>query len=222
MPSAGEISALQMQARTDTGAELQLKRAAAAGMPEAQLALGRMLLLRGGSGELSQALAWLNSAAARPGDVSAAARTELGKLYFRGAAGMPRDYQKALALLDAAAQQDSAVAAYYLGLIYRNGLAGPADKAAAASWMLKSAGQHIPAAMFIVANMYLAGEGLPQNDGEARKWLEKAAEMEHPEALQLMAIGLHEGTMGFPRDEKLAQQQMQEAAHALTHRAIDP
>lgn len=225
LPSAGEIISLEMMAAGDAAAENRLRLASRAGVPEAQLALGRVLILRTRTAELEEGRAWLGIAAAQTGHadkVGVAAQTALGKLYFRGTGSSRPDYRKALSLLDAAAQQGGAVAAYYLALMYKNGLAVPVDKALAAHWMQKSAEQNIPAAMFILANMYLSGEGLPKDEGKARKWLEKAAEMEHPEAMQLMAMGLREGAMGFVRNEKLADRQMMEAAHALRHRAPDP
>jgi TPR repeat protein len=224
LPSADEIASLQMAATRDAVAENRLRLAAGAGMPEAQLALGRLLIWRTRTVEREEGRAWLGLVAGNAGHatVATAAQTELGKSYFRGVGSDGPDYRRAFNSLDAAAQQGDAVAAYYLALMYKNGLGVPANKILAARWMLKSAQQNIPAAMFIVANMYLSGDGLPRDERETRQWIEKAAEMEHPEASQLMAIGLREGSMGFRRNEKLAEMQMREAAHALTHRALDP
>ncbi len=81
---------------------------------------------------------------------------------------------------------------------------------------------HHPAAMFALSNMLAAGEGAARDETAARRWLERAADLDYPEALQQMALHLHDGSLGYPRDEQRAAQLMRAVAHALQHRRGRP
>jgi TPR repeat protein len=78
----------------------------------------------------------------------------------------------------------------------------------------------MPAAMFALANLYLSGEGVKRDELAARRWIEKAADLEYPEAVMAMAIGLRDGSMGFERNEALAETQMRFANRALAARHV--
>lgn len=125
------------------------------------------------------------------------------------AAGWPR----ALADLTAAAQAGDAQAAYWAGLMVRNGKGTAPDSAAARGWLEQSAHGGVPDAMFVLANMRIAGEGGVVDAAGGRRWLERAAELGHPAAMQQLAQLLHEEGAG----EK-ANTLMKDAAHALQHR----
>lgn len=145
-----------------------------------------------------------------------------GKLYLRGAPGVPVDLKQAFSQFEDAARKGEASGAYYLGLMYKNGWSVPRDSAAAARNLMLAANQGIPQAMFLLANMLLAGDGVVRDQAAARGWLDRADALEYPEAAMAKAIGLRYGTMGYVRDEALADQQMKVAEHALGHRPAEP
>lgn len=124
--------------------------------------------------------------------------------------GDPHGWPAAFMMFKADAVGGDARAAYYLGLMYRNGMGTGRDSGLAAHWLGVAAAREVPAAMFTLANMLRAGEGLARDETAARKWLEAAAEREYPEALQQMALA--------EPDPARAGQLMKEAAHAMTHR----
>lgn len=142
-----------------------------------------------------------------------------GKEYLRAGA-----WSQALIEFNAAAKQgkDSAAAAYYLGLMHKNGMGVARDSAVAARHFETAAQGGIAAAMFVLANMLLAGDGLARDDDAARRWNERAADLDYPEAVMQKAIGLSDGSMGYQRDAGQAEQQMKEARHALGHRPQEP
>lgn len=165
--------------------------------------------------------AWADAVAA---DVAAAIASDMavGKLYLHGGAGVPVDLARAFVHFDSAARRGSASAAYYLGLMYKNGQAVPRDSAAAARQFAVAANGGLPQAMFLLANMLLAGDGVERDELAARSWLDRADDMEYPEAAMAKAIGLRTGSMGYARDDVLAEQQMKVAEHAMRHRPAQP
>jgi len=163
-------------------------------------ALAAMVLAVGGTG----------SAMAGPVDEA--------RLSLRGSTTTPVNLPKAFRLFSEAAKGGDPLAAYYLGLMYKNGMAVPRDARAAAQWLKFAASRDMPAAMFVLANLYLSGDGVPRDEQAARRWIEKAADLEYPEAVMAMAIGLRDGSMGFERNEALSEAHMKVAAHALQHR----
>jgi TPR repeat protein len=156
------------------------------------------------------------------GGLPAAAALDQAKQYLRGTSATPANWPKALALFGGAAKSGDPAAAYYLGLMYRNGMGVARDSRTAARWLEFAANRQVPAAMFVLANLLLVGEGVARDELAARRWIEKAADLEYPEAVMAMALGLRDGSMGFERNEALAEVQMREAAHALRHRRPEP
>ena len=142
---------------------------------------------------------------------------EEGRLALRGADGVPANLPRAFELFSSAARKGDAQAAYYLGMMYQNGMAVARDLKAAAHWLQFSANRQTPAAMYALAKLYLSGEGVKRDELAARRWIEKAADLEYPEAVMAMAIGLRDGSMGFERNEALAETQMRFANRALKH-----
>ena len=150
---------------------------------------------------------------------AAAGPVEAARLYLRGSASVRQDLPKAFNLFRQAANAGDAQGAYYLGLMYRNGMAVARDATAAAHWLRFAADRDLPAAMYQLAQLYLAGEGVKRDEITARRWIEKAAELDYPEAVMAMAIGLRDGSMGFDRNEALSELQMKFANQALQRRA---
>ncbi|NYE60404.1 hypothetical protein FHW58_001556 [Duganella sp. 1224] len=146
---------------------------------------------------------------------AAAGPVEEGRLYLRGSERVAADPARALQLFRGAAQRGDPQAAYYLGMMYQSGMAVARDMQAAAHWLRFAASRQNPAAMYALAKLYLAGEGVPRDEQAARRWIEKAADLDYPEAVMTMAIGLRDGSMGFERNEALAETQLRFAQRAL-------
>ncbi|WP_402718538.1 tetratricopeptide repeat protein [Janthinobacterium rivuli] len=142
-------------------------------------------------------------------DVTARAKV----LMRAGEASQPQ----ARALFEQAARQGSGPAAYYLGLMFKNGMGGPQDGAAALRWLELAAQRGVAPAMFIVANMLLESD-----EARARYWLDAACELEYPEALQQKSVALAEGQMGYAHNEERSFLYLKMATHAMGHRAEEP
>ena len=124
---------------------------------------------------------------------------------------------QARALFEQAAGQGSGPAAYYLGLMHKNGMGGPQDGAAALRWLELAAQRGVAPAMFIVANMLLDSD-----EARARYWLDAACDLEYPEALQQKSVALAEGQMGYAHNEEQSFLYLKMATHAMGHRAAEP
>ncbi|MET0322277.1 MAG: tetratricopeptide repeat protein [Duganella sp.] len=149
---------------------------------------------------------------AAPGTVDEA------RLYLMGGKGVRADPSKAFTLFSKAAREGDAMAAYYLGMMYRNGMAVGRDAAEAARWLQTAVNHQVPAAMFALANLYLSGDGVERDELAARHLIEKAADLDYPDAVMAMAIGLRDGSMGFERNEALAETQLRLANRAIRQR----
>ena len=124
---------------------------------------------------------------------------------------------QARALFERAAGQGSGPAAYYLGLMHKNGMGGPQDGDAALRWLELAAQWGVAPAMFIVANLLL------DSDAEkARYWLDAACDLGYPEALQQKAVALAEGQMGYAHNEEQGHLYLMMATHAMGHRPPEP
>lgn len=216
--SQAQVDQLQMSAGNglDKDALRKLKIAAKQNQVLAQNALGNVYLQYKNT---SLALQWLDSAAQNG---SNPARVTLGKLYLQGATGVTKNYAKALSYFQPAAEDNNAAAAYYLGVMYKNGYGVETDAGQAAHWLKVAADQQLPSAMFMLANAYRDGEGVAQDNQAALKLYEAAADMELPEAIQALAIAYHNGELGLQPDSAAYQRQMLEIAHALKHPAQVP
>lgn len=222
-PGESEVASLEMRALAggDAGARRRLDHAAWLGSVPARVALGRVLIGRrdANDNDVARGIQWLQKASDAG---SAKAHLDLGKVYLNGLHNVPENYALARRHFEVAALQGLAGGAYYLALMHRNGQGGLKNAAAAAHWMGVAANGGIAAAMFLLANMALDGEAMAADAAVARAWLERASALDHPEASQMMALGLRDGSMGFPRDATRAYLQMMEAAHALRHRPAGP
>ena len=131
--------------------------------------------------------------------------------------GPPASQPQARALFEQAAEQGSGPAAYYLGLMLKNGMGGQQDGVAALRWLELAGQRGVAPAMFIVANMLL-----DTDDARARFWLDAACDLEYPEALQQKSVALAEGRMGYAHNEAQANLYLKMATHAMGHRAGEP
>ena len=142
-------------------------------------------------------------------DLTAQAKT----LMRAGVATQPQ----ARILFEQAAGQGSGAAAYYLGLMHKNGMGGPQDGAAALRWLALAAQRGVAPAMFIAANMLLDSD-----ETRARYWLDAACDLDYPEALQQKSVALAEGRMGYAHNEEQSFLYLKMATHAMGHRAAEP
>jgi TPR repeat protein len=134
-----------------------------------------------------------------------AAPVDEARSYLRGGQGAGVDLPKAFSLFSGAAKAGDPQA----------GMSVPRDAKAAVHWLQFAANRQMPAAMFALANLYLSGDGVKRDEQAARRLIEKAADLEYPDAVMAMAIGLRDGSMGFERNEALAETQMRFANRAL-------
>jgi TPR repeat protein len=82
-----------------------------------------------------------------------------------------KNYPEAVKWLSKAAAQNSALAAWLLGLMYLYEKDLPPDHAKAFPWLLQAASANLFPAPELVAAMYYNGDGVPVDLGEARRWL---------------------------------------------------
>ena len=155
------------------------------------------------------AAALLSPLASAAPDVTAHAKT----LMRAGEASQPQ----ARILFEQAAGQGSGPAAYYLGLMFKNGMGGPQDSAAAQRWLELAAQRQVAPAMFVLANMLLE-----RDEERARYWLDAACDLGYPEALQQKSVALSEGKMGYAHNEEQGSRYLKMATHAMGHRPPEP
>ena len=140
--------------------------------------------------------------------------TSQAKVLMRaGEASQPQ----ARALFEQAAGQGSGPAAYYLGLMLKNGMGGPQDSAAALRQLELAARRNVAPAMFIVANLLV-----DTDEARARFWLDAACDADYPEALLQKSVALSEGRMGYAHHEAQAALFLKMAEHAMGHRQPEP
>ena len=85
------------------------------------------------------------------------------------------DYETALRLLRAPADEGNADAQLLLGIMYQDGEGVLKDAEQAAQWIRKAAEQDNATAEFALGVMYLRAMGVPKDEAAAVRWLEKAA-----------------------------------------------
>src|SRR5450830_734810 len=198
-PSEAELIhwGAQAQAR-DEHATTVLRNLARNGLTPAMPLLGRVLVQRGDARSVAEGRDWLQRAA-QAGDASAA--LQLGKLWFKGAPGLPADADRALPWLEQAADK---------------------GQDAAARWMRRAAEAGWADSQFLLGQMLLYGQGVKADPLEARAWFERAAEQDHPEAnLQLLLAQTH-AELGLHRQADTEAERWREAQHALKHRPEAP
>lgn len=218
-----ELSVLAGAAH-DVNAQALLEAEAERGVEHAQFVLGRLLLARTAAADVQEGMQWLARLADHGHEPrwQGQALAELGKVYLRGNLVQTPDSTQAAQRFRAGVALDNGACAYYLGVMYKNGQGVTRSSTEAAKLLHQAADKGIPQAMFLLANLYLSGDGVARDETRVRYWLEKAAELEYPEAVQMVAMGWHEGSMGFERDDEKANMAMMDIAHAMTERPVEP
>jgi TPR repeat protein len=150
-----------------------IKAAAACGLPEAQVTLGRMLL-DGQRVPRDEAAAFaLFKAAAESGDLDAI--NMVGRCH-EGGWGTPQDFARAAASYARAADAGLAWAQYNLGHLLLDGNGVPRDRNSAFDCYMRAAAQGHERAMNLVARCYEEGWGVARNAQAARDWYRRSAE----------------------------------------------
>jgi TPR repeat protein len=147
--------------------------AAHAGLAEAEVRLGRMLLAgEGAAKDEAAAAAWF-ARAAKTGNIEA--HNMLGRCYENGW-GIARDFDKAGRYYAIAASAGNAWAQYNLGHLFLDGLGMPRDRNEAFAWYMRAAEQGHVRAMSLVGRCYEEGWGVEKDAALARDWYRRSAE----------------------------------------------
>ena len=148
-------------------AAVWVEAAAACGLPEAQVLLGRLLLEGQGVAKDERAAFACFLCAAKDGDV--VARNMVGRCYENGW-GAPQDFKRAAENYSIAAEAGLAWAQYNLGHLLLDGLGVPRDRNQAFAWYMRAASQGHERAMNLVARCFEEGWGTSRNRAAARNW----------------------------------------------------
>lgn len=161
------------------------RRAADKGSTAAMVELGVMYATGNGvPKDQAQARKYLDRAA-QAGDPRAVANLmSLGGSGGSGGAAVatPSDPTQARALLQSAADRNSAEAQYQLGLMYEQGIGGPKDEANARALYERAAAQNHADALFRAGAFAESGTGGPQNKDVAKAYYEKAISLGNEDA----------------------------------------
>jgi len=150
-----------------------VEAAAACGIAEAQVRLGRMLLEGRGVAKDERAAFACFLCAADGGDIEA--RNMLGRCYENGW-GAPQDFARAAEHYRIAADAGLDWAQYNLGHLLLDGQGVARDRDEAFAWYMRAATQGHARAMNLVARCCEEGWGCPRDPAAARLWYRKSAE----------------------------------------------
>jgi len=150
-----------------------VEAAAACGIAEAQVRLGRMLLEGQGVAKDERAAFACFLCAAASGDPEA--RNMLGRCYENGW-GTARDMTRAAENFRAAAEAGLDWAQYNLGHLLLDGTGVARDPSEAFLWYMRAAGQSHVRAMNLVARCHEQGWGVARDLAAARVWYRRSAE----------------------------------------------
>lgn len=158
--------------RNVAGAMQHWRKAAEAGVADAQYRLGRLLAQKKES--VAEGMQWLEKAAApgKKGGVPEAA-TALGNLYMTGANGAPQDTEKAVAWYAAGAGAGDALAQLVYAEMLLDGSLVPQDAKRGMSLLRLAAGQDYPRAIARLVNLLRNGENPQESEKEAAAWEER-------------------------------------------------
>ena len=211
-----EIDRLRMHADAgrDGTAMTSLLTAAQTGSAHAQRAVGEVLLNAKDSKRATEALDWLQRASEQ-GDSRAALL--LGKTWLYGAPGVTPDGVEARHWFEKTGSDNKPQAAYYLGLIEKNGYGKTVDFDAAEKHFRFAAERGVPDAMYQLGNTYASGEGVETDPREAMRWYLRAAALDHPQAIQELANAFTRGDTLLPQSELQAANMRLAVEHALRH-----
>jgi TPR repeat protein len=175
-----------------------LKKAADAGLPNAQYTMGDVLLRgKGVKQDQRAAVGWYEKASANG---HAEARFKLAALYYAGI-GVERNIPKSLALYRASAEAGHPEALTTMGVFYFNGRVFKKSEVKARDWWIKAAYAGEVNAMVFLARIYHNSTQLPRDYPRAYVWYSLAAERGDKQAAKerkdlmrvIRTVELHEG-----------------------------
>lgn len=147
------------------------QKAARLGNANAQYALASHWL-KTGTGDLQQALEWIQKAA--EGE-NTAAMYSLGKLYLEGEV-VPPDIKHAIELFEKAALKGHDYAAYRLGRLYLSGEKIEKNVELAMEWFGQAAGANNSYALYTLGKLFLMGADVPKDMEKSIDYFKRAAE----------------------------------------------
>jgi TPR repeat protein len=168
---AGAYQAALCRLKTDPErAAAWMQRAADAGHPAAQEAVGRACLDRKPEPQFECAVRYVTDAA-RAGRPSA--QSLLGWMHVNGT-GVSKDPRRASQLYLEAARKRDLAAQNNLGELYEKGAGVVKNERFAFGWYLQAAQAGFAPAQFNLGRLYALGIGVKRDEAKARDWLEKA------------------------------------------------
>ena len=147
------------------------QRAARLGNANAQYALASHWL-KTGTGDLQQALEWIQKAA--EGE-NTAAMYSLGKLYLEDEV-VPPDIKRAIELFEKAALKGHDYAAYRLGRLYLSGEKIEKNVELAMEWLRQAAGANNSYALYTLGKLFLMGADVPKDIERSIYYFKRATE----------------------------------------------
>lgn len=147
------------------------QKAARLGNANAQYALASHWL-KTGTGDLQQALEWIQKAA--EGE-NTAAMYSLGKLYLEDEV-VPPDIKRAIELFEKAALKGHDYAAYRLGRLYLSGEKIEKNVELAMEWFGQAAGANNSYALYTLGKLFLMGADVPKDMERSIDYFKRAAE----------------------------------------------
>ena len=145
----------------------RLQPFAEAGDPQSQYDLGSLYWK---TGNLVDAVHWLEKSALQEYPKQAHAQWQLGVCYFYGK-GVHVDKATAIKWFRKSAGQDFALTQLYLGRCYYEGEGVTQDKEKAVGWLTEAAKQRQALAQYYLGKCSLYAEGVPENREDAIAWL---------------------------------------------------
>ncbi|POM80034.1 Hypothetical protein PHPALM_2179 [Phytophthora palmivora] len=182
-----------------------LKRAAERSHRDAEFALG-VLYGRGEGVPYSDSLSasWLAKSAAR-------GHTEAKWMMYNEGRGVSEDVDRAVELLQDAANSGSAYARFHLGVMHEYGRGVVQDLAKAAKLYQQASEQQISDAFYYLGLMYLQGRGVERSFKRARENFQQAADLGSAQAMYAMGQ-MHVHGQGSAVDYSLALYWLKRAA----------
>jgi len=186
----------------------RLTKLAAAGNPNAELAIANLYLdMRGAHYDPTAGVRWM-SRAAKQGN--ALAQYGLGSLYQKGI-GTKVDSIQAMHWYEAAALQGNRKAMHDLAIAYAEGVGGVTSASEAVRWFSRAANLGYVDSQFNLAVLYERGNGVPQSLVDAYKWYAIAGAQGDTESkLRIEALRTQ-----LSADDLAAGQRAANAFHAL-------
>ncbi len=141
-----------------------------------------------------------------------------GMNYYLGANGYKRDYEKALELLNTAAEAGNPLALYQLGNCYRYGNGVKINKKKAAEYWQRSSDLGCAEAKYELGYLYYKGDGVKRNYDTAFALFSESAEAGNHAALFMLGECYWDGT-GVKKDKATAIEYWLKSANKGNHKA---